>query len=302
MTDLIFAERGLSQIPRILGFMDRDPASLTYGCADRMYWHYKTIDFANARFQEASLVLALAYVFPFSGNKYFQKHLLKEWSLAAVDFWARKRHGDGSTDESYPYERHFCSTAFSLYAVTETLLVLSEKPRWDLSPTGKFLACHDNLDVSNQTACAALALHNLFLCLGEKKWQEASEEKLEKLLKLQSNDGGFQEYGGFDLGYDSITLSFLARLYLNTKREDIKAAALRLIQKAQKFINEDGYYSGEEMSRRAQFLYPYGFLVFAPSVLEKLANGLRKDVVLNPAWMDDRYTIPLTANYLLTAA
>lgn len=299
---MIFTECSLSQIPRILGFMDRDPSSNTYGCADRAYWHYRTSDFANARFQEASLVLALAYVLPGAQEgRYFQRPLIKDWAMAAIDFWAKKLHKDGSTDESYPNERHFCSTALSLYAVTEAALVLKEKLPRDMGSTGNFLARYDNLEVANQMAGASMALYNLYLCTGQNQWKDASEDKLKKLLSLQAPDGAFGEYGGFDLGYDTVTLSFLAGLYKRTGREDIKSAAQRSIGKIRPCLDEDGYFTSEGMSRRTQFLYPYGFSVFAPEVLENLAHGLKKNVVLNPSWMDDRYCIPLTGNYLLTA-
>ncbi|MBF0122204.1 MAG: hypothetical protein HQL21_02200 [Candidatus Omnitrophica bacterium] len=300
MSRTIFAQCGVSQVPRILGFIDQDSASSTYGCADRAYWHYKTIDFSNARFQEAALVLALAYLLPMESNRFYRKDLIKDWAMAAINFWAKSRHADGSTDESYPSERHFCSTAFSLYSVTEALVLLGEKPRQDFGVSGTFLIRNDNSDVANQEACAALALYNLSLVSGEETWKAAADVKIGKLLRMQTKDGSFLEYGGFDLGYDTITLSFLAGLYQKTSRADIKAAAERLIAKIQPFMDEDGYFSNEGMSRRTQFVYPYGFRIFAPAVLQRLEGGLQKDVILNPSWMDDRYCMPLTANYLMT--
>ena len=55
------------------------------------------------------------------------------------------------------------------------------------------------------------------------------------------------------------------------------------------------------MSRKTQFIYPYGFAVFEKfSVLQKLENGLERNLILNPTWMDDRYCIAFTLDYLKT--
>jgi hypothetical protein len=41
--------------------------------------------------------------------------------------------------------------------------------------------------------------------------------------------------------------------------------------------------------------------MFAPELLARLQNGLEQDLVINPQWMDDRYCIALTTDYLVTA-
>ena len=297
-----FFQVGFSQLPRILGLIDRSPGSSTYGCADRHYWHYKTIDFSNARMQEACLVLVLAFLKNDPANYFYRKIKMKEWALASINYWTQKRHCDGSTDESYPFEHHFCSTAFTLYAVTETLLRLDLKPQWDLANTGNFLLRHHNMDVANQMACAAEALYNLFLITNDKKYKTGYEEKIFRLLTMQDPKGFFCEYGGFDLGYDSITLSFLAEIFKKTGRNDIEVAAKKCVAHLNPFIDDEGYYLSERMSRETQFLYPYGFSVFSSDILRRLELGISKNRILNPAWMDDRYCIALTANYLMTGA
>lgn len=296
----IFMDIALLQLPRILGFLDDDPGSGTFGCFDRYYWHYKILDFPNSRFQEAALVLSLAYSVNDPDNPFFNSDLVKKWAIAGIDFWAKARHRDGSTDESYPFERHFCATAFSLYAVTETLLLLKEKSRNDLRSTGDFIIRHNNPDVANQTACAALALYNLYLLTGESKYKNGFEDKLKFLLRMQTEEGVFVEYGGFDAGYDSITVSLLAALYKKCKITEIKNAALRCIRHMAPIIGEDGYFSPEKMSRKTQFLYPYGFAVFDPEILGRIEKGFRENTILNPSWLDDRYCIQLTASCLMT--
>ncbi len=297
----VFQSIALSQVPRILGFIDADEQSKTVGCCDRHYWHYKTSDVTNARFQEAALTLASVYSLNYPDNPYFKSPKLKPLILSIVDYWNACVHRDGSVDESYPQEHHFCATALSLFSITESLLLIGAIPVDDFSRTIKYLSKHDHPAVGNQTAGAALTLYNIYLLTQRDLARKASEEKLDCLLKRQTNEGYFSEYDGFDLGYNSITLSFLAALYKKTGRDDIKKAALRVVDFMVPQINEHGYYSPKGMSRNTQFLYPFGFAVFAPEILKRLENGLRQGRVLNPLWLDDRYCIPLTNDYLLTA-
>lgn len=57
MTNDIFKDKAYKHTKRIIGFIDKESESPTFGCADRAYWHYKTIDYFNARYQEAILIL-----------------------------------------------------------------------------------------------------------------------------------------------------------------------------------------------------------------------------------------------------
>ncbi len=292
-------EIGLSQIPRILGLMDRKPNSKTYGCFDRYYWHYKILDFPNIRFQEAVLALAVVYLQDHPVNRYKGSRIFREWVKAGVNFWAKARHKDGSLDESYPFERHFCATAMSCYSVTEALLLLNIQNQWDFTTTGNWLIGLDNIEVGNQMAGAAAALFNIYLITNNEKYRIGYEKKLKTLLAIQGRNGFFPEYGGLDVGYCSITLSFLAALYSKTRDEKIKESANKCLNYIKPFIDDDGYYNPNEMSRKTQFLYPSGLSFFAESILNKIVNGLKKNVILNPSWMDDRYCVPFTVDYLM---
>lgn len=295
---MILADCAISQLPRIIGFVDRDPASRTYGCCDRHYWHYKVTDFPNARLQEAAHALILASRLNAAENRFFGSQKLIEWARACMAFWARRRHSDGSTDESYPFERHFCSTAFTVYSVTESLLELGILPDFDLSSSGNFLLRHQNPEVANQEACAATALYNLYLLTKDDQYLKGFEKRLAELLKSQSPQGNFSEYGGFDLGYDSITLSFLGDLYLKTRRDEIKRSGELCARAIGTRLDSQAGYSNKGMSRQTQFLYPFGFRVFLPEVIQRMEQGIAAGRVLIPGWMDDRYCIPLSVNYL----
>ena len=55
----LFAREALAQIPKILTLQDRNAHSLTYGCFDRNFWHYKIIDFPAGMAAEFVWPLAL---------------------------------------------------------------------------------------------------------------------------------------------------------------------------------------------------------------------------------------------------
>ncbi len=293
---------GLSQLPRLAGLMDRSNESRTYGCADRHFWHYRVTDFSNARMQEMALAFVIAYQVPLEGNRFYQKAVVKEWVKAASAFWVKKAHANGAVDESYPGEKHFCATAFGVWSLSEAFLVLKEPLTVSLDQSGEFLMRHHNEDVANQTAAAAAALYNLHTLTQNPRYKIGFEEKMALLSKLQGVDGGFMEYGGFDCGYNSITLSLLADLYQKNPDPHIKQMAQACLRCLEQHIKDDGTFDINVMSRRTQFLYPSGFKVFASPIYQKILTGLTQDAILNPVWMDDRYCVPLTNDYLLCSS
>jgi hypothetical protein len=112
MSKDLFAREALSQIPKILTLLDRNPNSPTYGCFDRNFWHYRMIDFPSGMAQEFVLPLALVYKLDISGNQYFNQPAIKEWVAAGILFAAASAHPDGSCDDYFPFERAGGAAAF----------------------------------------------------------------------------------------------------------------------------------------------------------------------------------------------
>ncbi|MBI4437322.1 MAG: hypothetical protein HY590_07920 [Candidatus Omnitrophica bacterium] len=294
-----FRQIVLSQIPRLLGLGDRDPFSETYGCFDRVFWHYRLIDFPNARFQEACWPLSLLYRHSFEGNLYYQNEKVRQWTEAAIRFWASHRHRDGSLDEAYPNERGFCVTAFSTFAVTEAMLLLQIRVP-NLEKTGRWLLGHDQPFVANQMAASAVALLNLYQLTNEKRYLRASQERISTLLSSQDETGFFPEYGGADIGYLSLTLACLAHYWRQTKEGPLWESMGRALKFLEERVEEDGHYDYRQTSRKTQFLYSYGLAISDSPPLERLTQGLEQGTLLNPVWLDDRYFIQLTTDYLET--
>ncbi len=81
-----FLGPALETIPRVLGLCDRQANSATYGCCDRHHWHYRAIDFPNARLQEAGWLFALAYAAMLGLSR---RGLAAGVTLAALDYFTQ---------------------------------------------------------------------------------------------------------------------------------------------------------------------------------------------------------------------
>ena len=129
-----YARKAISQIPRMLGNLDRNPYSPTYGCFHRDYWLDKTSDFPDAVRQFSVQTLALVYKHDFPGNIYKGQKDILEWATAGLDFWARIQHNDGSFDEFYPNERGWIGpTGFTTYTSAEAYILLQDELPQDVS-------------------------------------------------------------------------------------------------------------------------------------------------------------------------
>lgn len=295
----------LPQIRRILGFCNFNENEDTYGCCDRAYWHYKLIDFPNSWFQEVGLLLSILYKYNLD-PLFYKKESVKRHIEAVIVFWIKWRNKDGSCIEVYPNERSFCSTAFSTYSILYSLYFIEDKElAYKYLPLLKktliWLKANDSFEVPNQLSGAIGALILYAQLTGNDEWKDAAYQKFEKLKTLQNKEGVFVEYGGPDAGYTTISISALVTLHMFTKDQ----AVLNVIDKGVCFIgnitDEYGRYDHSGFSRQTQFIYPRAFAYRNSVVFQKLKRGIKENKVIYPAWMDDRYCLPLTIDYLLAA-
>ena len=95
--------------------------------------------------------------------------------------------------------------------MTETMLILDSKCCMkNVIKAGNWLILNENLRVANQMIASVLALYNIYLLTGDAKFQQAANKKKDKVLDLQTREGVFLEYGGYDIGYLSICISYFA--------------------------------------------------------------------------------------------
>lgn len=306
----VYLKEVLENTPRLLSLMNRNLSSKSYGCFDRQYWHYNTVDFPCAEYQESVLTLAFLYTIEYEGNPYFQSESILEWINGGLDFWRRIQHKNGSYAEWYPNENSMSVTPFSTYAVSETLLMLKGKIRDGkkvescLEKAATWLLNHEDLRATNHYSGSTAALYNLYLLTGKRLYKEASQRIASSLTKLQKEEGWFMEYNGADIGYTSVTLYYLANYFKVSKDETILPMISKAIDFIYYFLHPDGTFGGEYGSRNTEYLIPYCFEILAESfpkaavIACEIRNSLsqKKHVSLNT--FDDRYLCYLSYMYI----
>ncbi len=258
-----YSFEAIRALPRILQLVDRNPYSPTYGCFDREYWHYRTIDFPCGMSQEFVLALALAHATPFPDNPFFRSERLREIAIGAMHFARKSAHADGSCDDYFPYERALGAVVFSLYSLTESYRVLGVDDAALLeffARRGDWLRRHNETGkLANHQALAALALENVHVVTGEARFREASHAYVDLTLSWQHEEGWFQEYEGADPGYHTCTIDFLAKLQQKNGDLSLTGPLRRAVDFAALFMHPDGSYGGEYGSRNTYHFYPHGF-------------------------------------------
>src|SRR6185436_14750738 len=116
---------------------------------------------------------------------------------------------------------------------------------------------------------AALALLRAERLLGDARFGEAGRLQLKSLAAEQDEAGGFKEYDGADIGYQTVTLSALAQIErerLAQIDKDMLRGALDYLDRA---VGAQGMFDYRRTSRRTQFLYPFGLAYYRSPVLQR---------------------------------
>ncbi len=306
----VYLRKILSEIPRLLGLLDKNPSSPTFGCFDRNYWHYNIVAFPCARFQEAVLTLTLLYNLNEPENIYFKNDTILSFINAGIDFWGKIQKSNGSFDEWYPNEHSFVTTSFSSYAISESILLLKGKIEnlnkviKHLKKAGDFLLGNDDFTACNQVAGSIIALYNIYLLTSEEKYKRGAFSKLIKLKKIQKEEGWFPEYQGPDIGYLSLTIDYLCKYYEKTKDQETK----NMIDKALSFLvffsHPDLSFGGEYGSRNTKYIIPSGIEFSArwndsaKRILFSLRRAILEGKSISPSNLDDRYLAYIGYTYI----
>lgn len=299
MSTCVYADFILKNVPRAITQIDRDPHSPTYGSCDRNFWHLKIRDFSSAILQQNCLTLSLLYSVDFEGNLYYQNENIKNWAEASVYFWGGIQLKDGSFNEYYPHEHGFPPTAFSLFGVCETYKRLGMKDNKLLAKfekTARYLVSHIESQALNQEIASITALFSVYSLTGSEWIRKGLDNKLERVLSLQTKEGWFPEYGGADLGYLSVSLDMLAEYYIMSHDTRMVEPIHRMIGFIKYFVHPDSTVGGEYGSRNTTYFLPFGIEAAltlenrdAAAIKERLYCHSMKD---NPFFMDavdDRY-------------
>ncbi len=278
LRDRYLAE-ALTHIPRLWGNIDRNPYRKTFGCLDRQFWHYRTASFPSEMYQEGVLPLALVYAHPLPGNRWHGDERLRELAIAALRFTASHCHRDGSCDDYYPFERALGAAVFSLSACTEAyrLLQLDDGKLVEFfERRARWLMRNDESGaLANHQALAALALERVAMISGDRQFHDAAVERISKVLSWQHAEGWYNEYGGADPGYQTVTIDCLAKWFRLTGCRRSARSLRYAVQFARSFLHPDGSYAGEYGSRGTYHFYPHGMELLASDLGDAadLADG-----------------------------
>ncbi len=212
---------------RALSGLDAEPTSPTRGSFDRTFWCWKFTDFSATRFQEGAHLLAWLASSPLSPAPEPARARFAELSRAALRFWTRLQHGDGSFDEAYPFERSLAATAFTGFYLGCAIERLRTRPGPEvdgdvlgaLERGAAWLAGNGEWHgvLSNHLAAAAGALQLAGDVLGTDRFRAARDRYLGIIYQNQHpTEGWMREYGGADPGYQSHGMFYLAEIERRT--------------------------------------------------------------------------------------
>ena len=257
----LYLDYALSRIPRLLGSVDRNKLSNTYGCFDRNFWHYRVTDICGGIYQCGVLPLAIIYKHKLPGNQFYNQNRIKELVYAGIKYTSQILNKEGCADEYYPYERAYGTTAFLLYAFTESMILFEDKKFNSLfEKMAKWLIKNeDSGKIANHLAVSSMALFNVSILTKKEIYKEESKKRIKEMLTLQSDEGWFLEYHGCDAGYLTLSINFLAKYYQKTKDENVIPYLNKAIEFSSNFIHPDGSYGGEYGSRGTYHFFPDGF-------------------------------------------
>jgi hypothetical protein len=293
----------LPHLERSLALLDADPASRTFGCCDRPFWHQRTlVDFPGATWQQLALAWCLVYADRGPDNPWAGEKRLLTGARAALGWWASIQHRDGSFDEWYRNEHSYCPTAFTAAGAALCLHLAGGglgpvRPRVAaaLERAGAWLARRHNPEVMNQNLAAALALWGLARLGGGGRWGRLAEDRLALAARRQSQEGWLDEYGGADLGYSTLALDLLAALDALAPCQPARDLARGLAGFLDQAAGEQPCLPGRLGSRGTAHAFAYGAEHFAAELpaaarlarLWRRAHGL--GLAPAPARVDDRY-------------
>ncbi|MBI4404064.1 MAG: hypothetical protein HY537_07885 [Deltaproteobacteria bacterium] len=284
-------------IPRYLSLVDKNLRSPTYGCSDRCYWKYRIKDYCNFRFQEGGRLIGLAT--QLHDSPYRANSILVDLCRANLNYAVKNTNRNGSVTEVYPYENSYCATAMLAFALSELMIGLKiTEPTSLLECMLRWLGAQKPSAVINQSAAAAAASYNTFTITGNNEFLDAYSRIFSFIQEDYAKKGFFSEYGGFDLGYSTLTCSLLAHVYLKNSDKQLHQLIQSELRRINDSLGDNGEFDENTMSRKTQFIYPFALVVFEHPAVEKLVNAISNQNFLHPLWMDDRYFVPLSIDYL----
>ena len=303
-----------ANLPRILSLFDPDHLSPFYGVGDRDYWGWKTKDFINGTYQGAAHGFALLVK-----HNLLPDFLDRDDALGLIDAifkgTASITRRDGSLEEAYPYEKSFCVTSLVAYDLAAALVQLKEN-----LPESQFDAYLDvirpliTFTIKNNEQHGIISNHLASALAALVLWENLTGEKTDKadmllniILDNQSDEGWFSEYGGADVGYQTLATAYLAASDKGIGEAGLHTAVERSLDFLKYFLHPDGSLGGIYGERNTEFYYPDGFEYLAErfdnaqAIAFFMRNSISKKSCVTLSSIDAPNLIPMFNSYCRAA-
>lgn len=310
----IYASEVFTAAPRLLGLLDREAYSISYGSFDREHWGWKFRDFPITMLQTAVCPLAMLWRYPLPGNLYYQNGQVLNWIEGVINNTCDRQHTNGAFDSVGPYTQDHGVTLAMVFALTEAGRLLGDA----LTPSlhdritevvrkGCAFALRSREDyafISNHQALFALAYLNAAEWVGDHTYRQQADQIIENIITQQSSDGWYREYEGPDPGYETLGISQLVAYWLRTGSVRLLESLRRSVAFFAHCVHPDGSVGGVYGSRHTSLYYPSGFEILASEIPEAAAvarfmrSRLMDRNVVTPSTADAENLPSLTYSYL----
>jgi hypothetical protein len=305
-----------NEISRLLSFLDRESISPCYGCFDRLHWAWSGKNLSNIDLQKFTLPLAYVYMLDQPDNLYFQNAQLLQWIEAAIVYCCKEQSRNGAFDQWLPNDNSIVCAGFTMHdlVLVDRLLGdhLSVDTKEKLQNTAiksarlltKYKEKHGvNSNHSLANAAALLEISHRYEITETSKFRDRAINIIEEVIGNQTENGGFFEYSGIDLGYHTLGLSFLASCYKFYPDEKVFNSLCKAVSFSSHFLNRVSGNGGSYGSRGTHLLYPFGFEVMAsygvqPELKNTVLEIISNDLCVTPNNTDLTNLIPLLSDYV----
>ena len=275
-----YAPLVLAEVPRLIGNLDREPQSRSYGSFNRTHWSWKFCDFPVMMPQIAAYPLALLWRHPFD-SAYCGNARLLEWIHGAVTYVCAQQRRNGSYDSVGPFTQDHGNTMFMTYLLTEVRALLGSSMDDKLAArvdaavaagAGFGLRSHEDYAfISNHQALYALAFRNAASLTNDSRFAARAAANIERILGHQSTEGWYEEYGGSDPGYETLGLFYLATYWQRQPDAALLDSLTRSVGFLSHFVHPDGGLGGAYASRHTSLYMPGGLEILSASVPDAAA-------------------------------
>jgi hypothetical protein len=302
----------------LLGTLDREPLSPTWGSFDRDHWAWKFRDFPVILLQAGALPLAWLWRSPGPGNPWAGNGQVLQWILGALESVLARQHRNGAWDTVAPNSQDHGVTlaqCYTLATVARSLGDVCPEPLAsrlsDALRRGTAFAARSDEDyafISNHHALFALALLRAGRHLADESLCRRADQVIDAIIAHQSGEGWYAEYGGPDPGYETLGLHYLAQFEQERPGAALAQSLDRALEFAAQCIHPDGGVGGGYGSRHTMLWYPAGFEILAGrsavarSIAVFMRPRLEQGQVVTPRTVDAHNLPILLHSYGLAAA